>query len=182
MGATTLTDQDLSLIQQAVAATIAAMRGGAQEKAFDPSTGTGFVKAGNRDQFFNIVPFPAAGLAPAAVTNQILPISADADFYWNATSYQADNHGSVTALTESTNPIPLITVLVTDTGSSRQLMNAAVPVPSIAGDGKRPYRLLYPRLFRRTTSINFTFQNLDTALTLDLSLVLHGFKVYSNTP
>lgn len=175
-----LTQQDLQMIQSAVAG-VARAASTPVERAFDPSTGTGTVKAGNRDQFFYAISFPTAGVAPAASFTGTIAISADADFYCNALSYQAFNHASITALTESTNPIPAITVLITDTGSSRQLMNQAVPITTIAGDGKRPYRLIYPRLFRRTASINLTFTNNDTALTINLDFVLHGFKVYSGT-
>lgn len=178
-----LSPSDLNLIQSAVAGVIQTMRpcppGYVNEKAFDPSTGAGYVKAGNRDAFWYAC--DATNVASATGTStQTINIAADADFYWIATSYQAFNHASLTALTESTNPIPNMTVLITDTGSSRQLMNEAVWIPTIAGDGKRPYRLLYPRLFQRTTSINFAFANLDSALALDIHFVLHGFKVYSN--
>lgn len=176
-----LDQNDLNMLAATVQATIAAMRaGGGGEPAFTPSTGQGCVEQGNRDQFFYPVGF--TNLAPAGVANVSLQISADSNFYCNAFTYQAWNHASVTALTEATNPIPSVTVLITDTGSSRQLMQGAVPITTIAGDGKRPYRLTRPRLFQRTTSINFQFTNIDSALTLDLTLVLHGFKVYSNGP
>lgn len=162
---------DLSTMQAAIAGVLAGQQKAG--KVFDPSTG-------NQDQFWYAVTTPAAGIAPAGVSILNIPISADADFYWNATTYQADNHASVTALTESTNPIPLVNILITDTGSNRQLMSQAVPLPTIAGDGKRPYRLLYPRRFRRTAAIQITLTNFDSALTLDVTVVFHGYKVYSN--
>jgi hypothetical protein len=107
-------------------------------------------------------------LAPGGTANDSIQIDNGTDFYWIATTMQADI-GEAT-LTESTNIIPLVTVLINDTGTSRNLMNAPVPVPSIAGDSKRPYRLVRPRLFRANSIINFTFT----------SYVASGGSTYSN--
>lgn len=118
----------------------------------------------------------AAALAPAAVTNTSIQIDAGTDFYWIASTYQADLAGA--ALTESGNIIPLVTVLITDTGSSRNLMNSAVPLPQLAGDGKRPYRLIRPRLFRANSVINFTWTSYVAAGTTysNLYFTMHGYR------
>jgi hypothetical protein len=115
-------------------------------------------------------------IAPAATANASIQIDAGTDFYWIATTIQADLQGG--ALTESTNIIPLVTVLINDTGTSRNLMNAPVPVPNIVGDGKRPYRLVRPRLFRANSIIGFTFTGYQAAGTTytNLFFVLHGYR------
>src|SRR5437588_692936 len=60
---------------------------------------------------------------------------------------------------------------------SRNLMNSAVPVTTIAGDGKRPYRLVRPRLFRANSVINFTWVSYEASITLtNIFLVLHGYR------
>ena len=117
----------------------------------------------------------SAGLAAAGVANTSIQIDNGTDFYWLATTYQADLAGA--ALTESGNIIPLVTVLINDTGSSRNLMNVAVPLPALAGDGKRPYRLIRPRLFRANSVINFTWTNYSAGTTYsDLYFTMHGYR------
>jgi hypothetical protein len=115
-------------------------------------------------------------LAPAATGNASIQIDAGTDFYWIATTIQADLQGG--ALEESTDIIPLVTVLINDTGTSRNLMNAPVPIGSLAGDGKRPYRLVRPRLFRANSIINLTFTSYVAAGTTytNLYLPLHGYR------
>jgi len=116
-----------------------------------------------------------ASVAAAGVTSTSVQIDAGTDFYWIASSYQIDISGA--SLTESSNIIPLLTVLINDTGTSRNLMNSAVPLPAIAGDGKRPYRLVRPRLFRANSVINFTWTNYSNATTYsDVYFTLHGYR------
>src|ERR1700730_16027863 len=57
----------------------------------------------------------AAALAAAATTSTQIQIDAGTDFYWIASSYQADLAGA--AITESAQIIPLVTVLINDTGT-----------------------------------------------------------------
>jgi hypothetical protein len=114
-------------------------------------------------------------LAPAATGNASIQIDAGTDFYWIATTIQADIAGG--ALLESTDIIPLVTLLINDTGTSRNLMNAPVPLGSVCGDGKRPYRLVRPRLFRANSIINLTFTNYSAGTTYaNLYLTLHGYR------
>lgn len=123
------------------------------------------------------------GLAPAQSLPSQINIDAGTDFYWVATTFQADI--AQAAQTESSVVIPLTTVIITDTGSQRQLMNAAVPLPCIAGPGERPYRLILPRLFRANSIITFNWTNYVNASpgeTYNIYLILHGFRLPPNTP
>jgi hypothetical protein len=115
-------------------------------------------------------------LAPGATGNISIQIDAGTDFYWIATTIQAAIGQA--ALTESTDIIPLVTVLINDTGTSRNLSNAPVPLGSICGDGKRPYRLVRPRLFRANSIINLTFTSFVTTGTTYSALffTLHGYR------
>jgi hypothetical protein len=167
-----------AMINQAVAGLLPPP-GYTREKAWDPSTGVGLVKDGATDAFW--YPAIVTAIAPAAVQNTQINIAADADFYCTHFLQWFNNHAALTAINVSTTVTPLITVLINDTGSSRNLMNSAIPIPAIAGNGTLPYRLQKPRLFQRTTSINFAFTNFDTALTYDGFFILGGFKVYSNS-
>lgn len=134
------------------------------------------IEPGPRDIFF--IPFNFLALAAAGVATQTYTFGTDANFYLTALSYQADLNGA--ALTEDTNVIPLVTALINDTGSDRNLMGGPIPIPAFFGDGKRPYRLIHPRLFKRTATISIAVQNYSAATTYNLRAVLHGFKVYGN--
>jgi hypothetical protein len=141
---------------------------------FDPRTD-------GSDYYWYVTNFGAA-LTPGSNTATQIQIDAGTDFYWIAATIQADLAGA--ALTESGNIIPLITVLLNDTGTSRNLMNAAMPVTAFAGDGKRPYRLVRPRLFRANSVINFTWVSYVAAGTTytDIYFVMHGYRRLVQAP
>lgn len=118
-----------------------------------------------------------ASTAPNATA--LINIDADSDFYCVALSYQAAISSNA-ALTESGNIIPLVTLQLTDTGSGKSLMNAPVSLAAIAGDGKRPYRLVRPRVFMANATVQLTFASFVAAGTTysTLQVILHGYKVY----
>ena len=118
-------------------------------------------------------------LSSVAVTAVgLINLDADSDFYCVALSYQASIADA--ALTESSNVLPLVRVLITDTGSGKALMNAPISLSALAGDGKRPYRLVRPRVFLSNATIQIGYTSYVAAGTTysDLQLVLHGYKVY----
>lgn len=107
--------------------------------------------------------------------NSSIQIDAGVDFYWIASTYQADITGALQ--TESSFVIPLVTLLINDTGSRKNLQNQATPLSCMAGPGERPYRLLKPRLFQASSTINFTWTNYSqvVAAYTNIFLTLHGF-------
>lgn len=117
------------------------------------------------------------GLVLAAPTaTGIINIDADSDFYCVAMSYQADIAGA--ALTEATNIIPLVTLQITDTGSGKSLSNIPMPIGAMMGDGKRPYRLPRPRVFLSNSTIQNNFTMFTAAVTYNITILFHGYKVY----
>jgi len=134
---------------------------------FDPRT--------DGSDYYWYITNPGA-LAPGATGNSQIQIDAGTDFYWIATTIQSDIGEGV--LTESTDIIPLVTVLINDTGTSRNLMNSGVPLGSLCGDGKRPYRLVRPRLFRANSIVGFTFTSYVAAGTTygNLYFTMHGYR------
>jgi hypothetical protein len=123
---------------------------------------------------------PVSTLSSVAPTStQVINLDADSNFYCVALSYSASIADAI--LTEATNVIPLVRVLITDTGSGKALMNTPQPMASIMGDGKRPYRLVRPRVFLANATIQFAFTAFVAAATTysDLQVTLHGYKVYS---
>lgn len=106
-------------------------------------------------------------------------IDAGNDFYWYATMMQASIAGS--AFTGGQPIIPLANVVITDSGSQRQLMNAPVPVTALAGTGALPHRMLLPRLFKGNSVIQFAWTSFETANTNLIQLVLEGFRLPLNS-
>jgi hypothetical protein len=140
-----------------------------EDGAFNPRLGVkDFFFYGNR----------VTGLSSVAPTaTGIIQIDADADFYCVALTYQADIAGA--ALTEATNVIPLVNLLVTDSGSGKSFSNIALPIAAYLGDGKRPYRLIRPRVFGATSSIQLAYTAFVAAgTTYNITLVMHGYKRY----
>ncbi len=121
-------------------------------------------------------------LAAGAIANVTYQINKGQDFYLVAISQQSQAESGGTAeggLEESTNLIPLVTLQINDSGSDRNLFSSPTPVGSIAGDGKRPFRMIQPRVFRGGAVLTFVFTSFDTADFEHLYLTLHGYKYFT---
>lgn len=118
----------------------------------------------------------AIPLAPGASANSIINIEADSDFILQKFTYEADESG--VAFTDSTRPLPNVNVLLTDSGSGRQLMQNPTPIPSIFGTGELPFILSNPRFFSRNTTIQVAYTNFDVAASYVIRLSFIGYKIY----
>lgn len=154
-------------------------------------------KTVNRDRMGNIIPPRSSdgrsssvywyavpvvsSLAASASSSQNISFDADSVFVWTKTSYFVDL--SAAAITDSTRPIPLITVSMTDTGSSRNLSSIAIPIDSFAGRmGSEPCILPVSRAFMPNSTLRVSYTNYSAATTYtSLYLVLHGYKVYDTS-
>lgn len=169
------TQNALNTMQAQIQALQAQLKQGPPESIFAPSGGAAYVVPGPRD-FYSYAQ-RTTGLAAAATTSLTFQIEADSYFYLNALMYQVDEAGA--DITYSTQPIGLITVVLFDSGSGRQLMANPTPIGTIAGDGRHPFRLPKPRRIAPTSQITATLVNYSAATTYNVTLVLSGFKVYS---
>lgn len=167
----------LNSLQQQISNLVAAQRNFRRDDSFSPNAQDPYVVNGPRDWYSYTATVLSANFAAGATAQATISIEADSYFYFNALSYTADLAGA--ALTESTNIIPLASLVILDTGSGRQLMAQPAPLPSIAGDGKRPYRLPKPRRFAPTSQIVLTLVNYSAASAYNLRVTFHGFKVYT---
>ena len=118
----------------------------------------------------------ALALAAGAAANDIINIEADSNFILQKLCYHADI--AAAAFVESTQPIPNVTIQLTDTGSGRNLMANPVPIPSIFGFGRLPFILPNPRVFLRNSTIQVAFANFDAAVAYNIRLSFIGFKNY----
>lgn len=127
------------------------------------------------DYFFYVT--SVASLAPAQSAPAQIQVDAGTDFLWIASTYFLDVGGDYPI--ESELIYPLITTTILDTGATKNLMNAPVPLGAIASPtASFPYRLIRPRLFRANSVINFTFTSYDGATITysNLYFVMHGIR------
>lgn len=117
-----------------------------------------------------------SGLAASASATQNILIEASSSFLWQKSQFFADI--ALAAQTDSTRVIPLVTVLIVDSGSGRQIMDVPVPIASLFGTGEYPYILPLPKLYVARTNIAITVQNFSAATTYNIRLSLTGMKVF----
>ena len=117
-----------------------------------------------------------SGLAPAASQTSSFTVQREADFLLTKITMVPDI--SAAAYTDSTRPVPLITMMINDTGSGRNLMSTAVPLPAIFGQGGLPFILPRQRVFVASSVINITLTNYDAAVTYNLRLSFIGEKAF----
>jgi len=125
---------------------------------------------------YQVPVFASLAAAGGTVTNNLL-IQADSDFEWSIGGYEFDLASA--AITISTQSVPNMTILVTDSGSGRQLSNAAVPVHNLFGPLTKPFVLPITKVFKANSNIAVTATNFDAAVaTGNLRLTLTGWKIY----
>lgn len=115
-----------------------------------------------------------AALAAAASATGQFTIQADSDFLLSKLACTADI--AAAAQTDSTRVIPLVSILITDTGSGRNLMNQAVPIPAMFGQGDLPFILPRQRIFVARSVVTVTLTNYDAASTYNVKLSFIGEK------
>ena len=133
----------------------------------------------NVDNFrrdFYVYEAESLAIVAGGTSNDVINIEADSDFILQKMTYEADI--AAAAYTFTTNPIPLVTIQITDTGSGRQLMQNPIRINSFMGDGKLPFYLPNPRKFLRNSTIQIAFVNFDAAVTYNLRLAFIGYKIY----
>jgi len=117
-------------------------------------------------------------LLSGATGNQFIQIEADSDFLIQKLAVATFENGN--ALTTFSQPIPLCTILIVDTGSGRQIMNEPIPVDSLFGNGKLPYILPTPKLFVKNSRINVTLFNFSSGTDYDdIWVSFEGKKIFT---
>lgn len=129
---------------------------------------------GVRDFYIYELDFGIVGAGDSAQAT--FTVQTDSNFLWQEGAYVADIASA--AFEESTRPIPLITCVIQDTSSGRQLSSGAVPIPSQFGTGERPFVLPSPRFFRANTQVTVSVTNYDAAVDYGLKLQFIGTKFF----
>lgn len=113
-------------------------------------------------------------LANRGEPQSTLQVDAAVDFYWLATTFQANVTNG--AQTESTWIIPNVHVRVQDAASQKYLQNLRYPLSEYAGPGECPYRLVAPRKVLANSTLVFYWRSFDTTNTYaNVFMVLHGY-------
>ena len=138
----------------------------------------GYVMPVGRPKDWFHYPLRFTSISNTDVDTLSVSIDAGSDFFLTAVSYFATINGTTTGLTESTVTVPSVTLLITDSGSNRQLMQNPVPLALLAGDGNHPHRLIYPRLFLRNSNIQVQITSIDPITYSNVWVNFEGFRVY----
>ena len=120
--------------------------------------------------------FAEADLIAGATVNGSIDIQADSDFVWLKSAFFADIAGADQTADDLV--IPLCTIQIVDTGSGRNLVESAVPVPSLFGTGQLPFVMPIPRLFFARSTIQLQVTNFNAASAYNLRLSFIGYKAY----
>lgn len=129
-----------------------------------------------RARNFFAYPVPAVTLAPGANATATVRIESSSDFYWIKGTYWAEDNTGVGGQTDSTRIIPSVDLQIQSSGADRNLFNGFVPVPSVFGTGQIPFVLPFPAEMLANSEVRFDFISREAARTLDVYLVLHGWK------
>lgn len=128
--------------------------------------------------FVNLAAATTRYTVPGVPQTQQLQIDAASDFYWTALSMVSEAGTNTTPLNYGTVIVPIVSILINDGGSNRNLMQNPVPLGTVAGDGRWPHYLQHPRLFKKNSTIQVTLANLDATNAYNISLNFEGFKQY----
>jgi len=118
-----------------------------------------------------------AALLPASSTSSTFNIDGDSDFYWQKLNVHAVSADDAT--TYANELLPEVNIVITNTTTGRQYMNAAIPLANIAGTARLPFILPMVTYFPAKSTIKVEYQNVsDNATYSDLYLSFIGIKAF----
>lgn len=126
---------------------------------------------------FSILSTGRVAVAAAASVSFQLNVPAEADFEAIKLTGFSDVAGA--AVTYSTRPVPNVNILITNTGSGRQLMNVAVPFFALFGSGEKPFILPQPMVFSARSVIQIQFTSFEAVNANNIQLDFNGNKVFT---
>jgi hypothetical protein len=117
-----------------------------------------------------------SAIAGGANGTETFDIEADSDFRLQMLTQFTSI--AVAIQTDATRVIPISTVLITDTGSGRNFMDAAQPVNNLFGTAKDPFVLPRAKIFPARSTVRIEMSNLTGATTYNITLSFIGVKMY----
>jgi hypothetical protein len=120
-----------------------------------------------------------AAPAPGLTVPGFFLVDSSSPFMLVAGTYRADVAGAAQASGALITPNAL--VFISDQSSNRNWMQLPVPVPSLFGQsGSLPYFWPQPRLIPANTNIQVSLSNYDAAITNNIRLQFHGYRLYAS--
>ena len=117
-------------------------------------------------------------LAAGAISAQIItPVDSSAMFIIESQVFAANSLNA--AVTISTQVFPLVSVMITDTGTSKQWFDNPIQIGMVFGTGQFPFYLPKPRIVPANAQIGVIYTNFDTAAGYNLRLGFCGYRLYS---
>jgi len=132
--------------------------------------------AGYWDDFYVYTPGRFVAIGTGATLTQNINIQSDSDFCLQKLTFQSDV--SAAAVTVSSMNQPNVNILITDSGSGRQLMNNVLPISLIFGTGQIPFILPKPKWFAANSNIVVALTSFEASNTPNIQLAFIGFKRY----
>lgn len=149
---------------------------------FSDSKGNEFLRFNGVDRPILSIPFIyqmptfAAIAAAGGTQQQVIQVDSGSDFLWTDACMAYDL--ALAAFVYNAQPIPNMSIALSDSGESYNFMNASVPVMSIFGRPGIPQRLPLPYLFAGSATITGLVTNYDAAsATGNLRLSFIGRKI-----
>lgn len=114
-----------------------------------------------------------SALAAAASSTAQVQIQADADFIILKQTRFVTNDADESVVTA-----PLATVLLTDTGSGRQMMDSAVHIENLFGTAQFPYILPQSKRLAANSTFQVQVTSLAPSITMNIWINFAGQKQY----
>jgi hypothetical protein len=128
-------------------------------------------------QDFYIYQASFGNLAPSASATVNIQIQSDSDFEWIESTFYGNMRGASAPFLD--NALIPVNITLIDSGSSRQLFSATIPLTTFAGTGKQPFILPVSRIFKSYSNIQATATSFDVTNTYDfVSLNFIGRKLF----
>lgn len=146
------------------------------------AAGQGFANTGKQNRFWFTYATPnIATLAVAASSTNTILFDNDSSFEWTKLTVSADINNALQ--TASTIVVPLVTLLIQNTGAGTYYSNAPVPLSAYAGNWGLPYVMPAPQIIAPAATLQFTWASLETtgggnSPYNNLQVQLHGWKIY----
>lgn len=148
------------------------------------AAGQGFANQGKANRFwFTYSTANIASLASGASTTNTILFDNDSSFEWTKLTATADgNLAGPGTPNASTIVVPLVTVLIQNTGAGTYYSNNPQPLMSYAGNWGLPYVMPAPQIIAPAATLQFTWANYSANTSAqtyyNVQLQLHGWKIY----
>lgn len=116
-------------------------------------------------------------LAGGAVATPTFAVQKDSDFLLCLVTGTARDPANPTVVFAA----PALTVLITSSGSGRNLMSRPLDWNNVAGTAQRPFFLPWTKFIQQSSTVEVQLTNLSPAVggqAYDVRMAFHGFKIF----